>query len=103
MRGGTRWVLATFICGALTNATGHNLRAMQNKSSRRAGCVSLGAECSLALLPTEHTSRQRELQACLAQRMFLSSEENHDVDSESTAITSDMRGVLLGFVHAARG
>src|SRR5690349_5348640 len=95
--------LVTSICGARVNATGLSRRAMQSSSWLPGSYGSCVAELRPPLCATEHASRSRELQPCLARRMFLESEGSYHADSETAVIFISIGNRLLGPVRVIRG
>src|SRR5256885_16204673 len=94
--------LVTSICGARMNATGLSRRAMQSSSwipSSYGSCVASYA----GVARNEHTSLSRELQPCLARRMFLESEGSYHADSESAVIFISIGDHYLGPMRVIRG
>src|SRR5439155_12966014 len=100
--GGVPSAMARSGSGALTRATGLSRRAIQSSwlPASYGSCV---AELLPALCATKHASRSRELQPCLAQRMFLRSEGSYDANSESAIIPISIGNHLLSPVRVIRG
>src|SRR5438477_7498516 len=99
--------LVTSICGARMNATGLSRRAMQSSSWLSSSYGSCMASYP-GVARNEHTSLSREslsreLQPCLARRIFLKCEANYHADSESAVIFISIGNRLLGPVRVIRG